>query len=64
MFRNRTLDEMKSLIDLYVEKVIVFRDEIQVILNLVSSISHLDFPREVSTISREELYQFSKFVKK
>ena len=62
MFRNRTLEEMKSLIDLYIEKVIVFEDEIQVILNLVSSICRIDFPREVSTISRRELSENFKVV--
>lgn len=64
MFRNRTLEEMKSLIDLYVEKVVVFEDEIQVILNLVSSIYHLDIPREVSTITREALNETFKVVRK
>lgn len=63
MFRNKTLEEMKILIDLYVDKVIVMEDEIQVVLNLVSSIYSLDFPRKISTISRDVLKK-SKFKRK
>lgn len=63
MFRNKTLEEMKILIDLYVDKVIVMEDEIQVVLILVSSIYSLDFPRKISTISRDVLKK-SKFKRK
>jgi site-specific DNA recombinase len=58
MFRNKTLIEMKQLINLYVEKVLVYEDEIQVILNLVPSFYRHDFTKKVYTISRDELRHF------
>lgn len=35
MFKTRTLMNMKAPVDLYVEKVIVYKDEVEAILNLV-----------------------------
>ena len=55
MFRAKTLDEMQQLIDLYVEKVIVNEDEIQVILNLVPLFYRQKFTDDVRHISREML---------
>lgn len=55
MFREKTLDEMKALIDLYVEKVIVYEGEIQVILNLVPSFYRHDFTRDVRRVYRNKL---------
>ena len=55
MFRKKTLSEMKQLIDLYVEKVLVYEDEIQVILNLVPFFYRHDFTQEVRRIRRDRL---------
>lgn len=55
MFRKKTLSEMKQLIDLYVEKVLVYEDEIQVILNLVPFFYRHDFTQEVRCIRRNRL---------
>ncbi|MBO6178460.1 MAG: recombinase family protein, partial [Selenomonadaceae bacterium] len=55
MFRERTLEEMQQLIDLYVEKIIVHEDEIEVILNLVPLFYRHSFTRQVSKISRKDL---------
>ncbi len=55
MFRAKTLDEMQQLIDLYVEKVIVNEDEIQVILNLVPLFYRKSFTEQSYAISRGEL---------
>ena len=55
MFRNKTLSETKQLIDLFVEKVLVYEDEIQVILNLVPFFYRHDFTQEVRRIRRSRL---------
>ena len=55
MFRAKTLDEMQQLIDLYVEKVIVNEDEIQVILNLVPLFYRKTFTEQSHEISRDDL---------
>lgn len=55
MFREKSLDEMQQLINLYVEKVIVYEDEIQLILNLVPSFYRHDFTRNLHVISRKDL---------
>ncbi len=46
---------MKTLIDLYVEKVIVHEDEVEVILNLVPLLYRQKFTDAVWRISRELL---------
>lgn len=55
MFRAKTLEEMQQLVDLYVEKVIVNEDEIQVILNLVPLFYRQKFTDDVRHISRKML---------
>jgi len=55
MFRAKTLSDMQNLIDLYVEKIIVYEDEIEVILNLVPLFYRKDFTRQVYKISRKKL---------
>ena len=55
MFRAKTLDEMQQLIDLYVEKVIVNEDEIQVILNLVPLFYRKTFTEQSHEISWDDL---------
>lgn len=63
MFRAKTLDEMQQLIDLYVEKVIVNEDEIQVILNLVPLFYRQSFTNDLRRISREKLREkYGKYV--
>ena len=60
MFREKSLDEMQQLINLYVEKVIVYEDEIQLILNLVPSFYRHDFTRKLHVISRKDLRDIQK----
>ena len=55
MFTKRSLEEMKKLIDLYVEKIIVNEDEVQVILNFVPFVYRQDFTGESYFIKRSEL---------
>ena len=63
MFRAKTLDEMQQLIDLYVEKVIVNEDEIQVILNLVPLFYRQSFTNDLWLISRKKLREkYGKYV--
>lgn len=63
MFRAKTLDEMQQLIDLYVEKVIVNEDEIQVILNLVPLFYRQSFTNDLRLISRKKLREkYGKYV--
>lgn len=63
MFRAKTLDEMQQLIDLYVEKVIVNEDEIQVILNLVPLFYRQSFTNDLRRISRRQLRErYGKYV--
>lgn len=63
MFRAKTLDEMQQLIDLYVEKVIVNEDEIQVILNLVPLFYRQSFTNDLRIISRKKLREkYGKYV--
>ena len=54
-FRDKSLEEMQELIDMYVEKIIVYEDEIEVILNLVPLFYRKDFTRQVYKISRKKL---------
>ena len=55
MFTKRSLEEMQKLIDLYVEKIIVNEDEVQVILNFVPFVYRQDFTGESYFIKRSEL---------
>ena len=55
LFRDRSLEEMRQLIDLYVEKVIVHEDEVEVILNLVPFFYRKNFTEQVHVISRKSL---------
>lgn len=55
MFTKRSLEEMKKLIDLYVEKIIINEDEVQVILNFVPFVYRQEFSGEVFTITRLKL---------
>ncbi len=55
MFRTRTLTNMKTLIDLYVEKVIVHEDEVEVILNLVPLLYRQNFTNDTRKIKRNRL---------
>lgn len=55
LFRDRSLEEMQQLIDLYVEKVIVHEDEVEVILNLVPFFYRKNFTEQVHVISRKSL---------
>ena len=55
LFRDRSLEEMQQLIDLYVEKVIVHEDEVEVILNLVPFFYRKNFTAQVHVISRKSL---------
>ena len=59
-FRKKALSEMKTLIDLYVEKVLVFEDEIQVILNFVPFFYRHDFTQEVRHIQRNRLKPYKR----
>ena len=52
---KRSLEEMQKLIDLYVEKIIVNEDEVQVILNFVPFVYRQDFTGESYFIKRSEL---------
>ena len=63
MFSAKTLSAMKNLIDLYVEKVIVYEDEVEVILNLVSFIYRRDFTRKVIRINRKNLKRCKRDLK-
>lgn len=54
-FRDKSLEEMQELIDMYVEKIIVYEDEIEVILNLVPLFYRKSFTRQVYRITRKEL---------
>ena len=56
-FRDKSLEEMQELIDMYVEKIIVYEDENEVILNLVPLFYRKDFTRQVYKISRKKLMQ-------
>ena len=55
MFHDRHLDEMQQLIELYVEKVIVHEDEVEVILNLVPILYRQGFTEQVYTVTRLDL---------
>ena len=55
MFREQSLEEMQQLIDLYLEKIIVHEDEVEVILNLVPIFYRHSFTRQVHVIKRKEL---------
>lgn len=55
MFREQSLEEMQQLIDLYVEKIIVHKDEVEVILNLVPILYRHSFTRQIHVVSRKEL---------
>ncbi|MBR3721610.1 MAG: recombinase family protein [Selenomonadaceae bacterium] len=63
MFKAKTLSSMKNLIDLYVEKVIVYEDEVEVILNLVSFIYRRDFTRKIIKIKREYIKRCKRDLK-
>ena len=62
MFREKTLDEMKMLIDLYVEKVVVYEGEIQVILNLVPSFYRHNFTQDVRRVYRNKLKSCKRII--
>ncbi len=58
LFRAKKLEEQQVLINLYVERVIVNQDQIEVILNLVPSFYKHDFTREVYDTTRKKLREF------
>ncbi len=64
MFRERRLEEMQQLIDLYVEKVIVHEGEVEVILNLVPLFYRQDFTEQIYTVNRVELMGRGYYFKK
>ena len=64
MFRERRLEEMQQLIDLYVEKVIVHEGEVEVILNLVPLFYRQDFTEQIYTVNRVELMGRDYYFKK
>lgn len=55
MFKARALKNMKALVDLYVEKVIVHEDEVEVILNLVPLLYRQNFTNDTRKIKRNRL---------
>ena len=55
LFRSRKLEEQQELINLYVEKIIVHPDQVEVILNLISLSLQEDYARDTSYISRGKL---------
>ncbi len=55
LFREKKLNEMKQLIDLCVEKVVVYEDEVQVILNLVPAMYKKKFAQEIEVTNRDDL---------
>lgn len=57
MFRERSLANMQELIDLYVEKIIVFEDEVEVILNLVPFVYRHEFSAIHRRVNRYALYK-------
>jgi len=51
------LANMQELIDLYVEKIIVYEDEVEVILNLVPFVYRHDFSAIHRRVNRYALYK-------
>ena len=58
LFRSRKLEEQQALINLYVEKIIVHKDQVEVILNLVSYVYRKAFTQMIYYMSRKELHEF------
>ena len=55
LFRKRELEEQQALVNLYVEKIIVHANEVEVILNLVPFAYRRSFTRYQRRIDRKEL---------
>ena len=55
LFRSRKLAEQQELINLYVEKIIVHADQVEVILNLISLSLQEDYARDITYISRGKI---------
>lgn len=62
MFRAKTLSDMQNLIDLYVEKVIVYENEVEVILNLVPLFYRHEFTNRSIKIHRDDLKNHRRFL--
>lgn len=57
LFRSKKLEEQQELINLYVEKIIVHENQVEVILNLVSLSLRHSFAQSKSSVSRKALQQ-------
>ena len=55
LFRKKELEEQQALVNIYVEKIIVHSDEVEVILNLVPFVYRRDFTRYQRRLHRKEL---------
>ncbi len=55
LFRSRQLKEQQELVNLYVEKIIVYPDQVEVILNLISLSLQQDYARIDAVITRTQL---------
>ena len=58
LFRKKELAEQQSLINMYVEKIIVYEDEVEIILNLIPFIYQKIFSRYKKYINRKGLRDF------
>ena len=55
LFRSKKLEEQQVLINLYVERIIVHQDQVEVILNLVSFIYRQEFTKIIYSVDRQAL---------
>ena len=62
MFRAKTLSDMQNLIDLYVEKVIVYENEVEVILTLVPLFYRHEFTNRSIKIHRDDLKNSRRYL--
>ena len=55
LFMNKELEDQQQLVDMFVEKITVYQDEVEVVLNLVSFVYRQDFTQMRKVIDRDSL---------
>ena len=59
-FKNKTLDELHDLVQLIVEKVVVYKDYVEITYNLIPGINQSENMKNHVKISREQLRLLSQ----
>lgn len=60
MFRDKTLDELQQIIDLYVNKIVVYKERIEVILNMMPLFPVNDLTQKSCSVERNTIKNSKK----